>query len=223
MMILSAVILLVSFIALAAMVARVNQLGTQTASDSEKAILDEVGPLSDIIDAGLLRLQGGGTRSVTATVTSGAKTLTTATSQFTANDVGATVSGGTGIPANTVIASYTSPTSVLLNNAATATSTASRTVAASGFGLSGQALENSVLAMLEQLQRLTSTRGLLLDYAIQCGGTTAAPTTAGSQAVVNLSDGEVHVQITSTVTFTRTSACPVGSLSPIPAALYPIA
>ena len=56
MMILAAVLLVIGLIALAGMVARVNQLGSQTSVEADKAILDEVPPVKDAIDASICRI-----------------------------------------------------------------------------------------------------------------------------------------------------------------------
>lgn len=60
------------------------------------------------------------TRVVSDGVLNSTTTVTSATAAFTAADVGATITG-TGIPANTTIASVTNSTTVVLSAAATAT------------------------------------------------------------------------------------------------------
>ncbi|MFA5944909.1 MAG: hypothetical protein WC876_10640 [Candidatus Thermoplasmatota archaeon] len=82
MMILAAVLLVIGLIALAGMVARVNQLGSQTSVEADKAILNEVTPLQDSIDEVLCR--------ITVNSTCGAASLRhfnlTATSYIKAED-----------------------------------------------------------------------------------------------------------------------------------------
>lgn len=57
MMMLSAILLLIGFVALAGMMARVNQLATQTTSESTRLILGEVGPVRRSLDDAVLRLR----------------------------------------------------------------------------------------------------------------------------------------------------------------------
>lgn len=64
----------------------------------------------------------GTTRTVTDGVLNSTTTITSASAAFVAGDVGAKVTG-TGIPVNTVIASRTNSTTVVLSHAATATAT----------------------------------------------------------------------------------------------------
>jgi hypothetical protein len=131
MMILAAVLLVIGLIALAGMVARVNQLGTQTGVEADKAILDEVTPIQDALDAGIGDLRGG--RSFTACwgLTTATTQVTTTTAQFSQQDEGRHVTG-TNIPAQTYILDYRSPTLVILS--AATTSPGAQGSCSSGYG-----------------------------------------------------------------------------------------
>lgn len=72
--------------------------------------------------AGSLYLIEGSTTTVTDAALNSTTTLTSATAAFTAADVGKVIAGA-GIPANTVIASRSNATTVILSQAATATGT----------------------------------------------------------------------------------------------------
>lgn len=75
-------------------------------------------------DGNPLTLTSRGTRTVTdGATTASSTTVTSATAAFTADDVGATISGGS-IPAGTSISSVTNGTAVVISAAATATATA---------------------------------------------------------------------------------------------------
>src|SRR5687768_18565674 len=74
MMVLAAVLLVIGLIALAGMVARVNQLGSQTAVESNQAILGELAPLSDAIDTSVTTLQTS--RTVEASYVLGSTAIT---------------------------------------------------------------------------------------------------------------------------------------------------
>lgn len=67
MMILAAVLLVIGLIALAGMVARVNQLGSQTTVESNKAILGEVSPLAAALDVAVADLAASPFALTTAT------------------------------------------------------------------------------------------------------------------------------------------------------------
>lgn len=56
MMMLAAVVLVVGFIALAGMIARVGELGTQTGREQQRALLLEVGPMKEGLDDAMARL-----------------------------------------------------------------------------------------------------------------------------------------------------------------------
>lgn len=56
MMMLAAVVLLVGFVALAGVVARVNQLASRTGTESGQSILDQAGPLARSIDSSVCRI-----------------------------------------------------------------------------------------------------------------------------------------------------------------------
>jgi hypothetical protein len=152
MMILAAVLLVIGLIALAGMVARVNQLGSQTAVEADKAILGEVGPLQDSLDASVCRIV------VRPSPDCGASTLRhfnlTATSYIRA--------------------------------------------------------ENAVRAVLEQMQHLEASHGLLLDYEITCNGVTnkangAGGSTAQGVVIAHLADATVWVEVRTTVYFPRSN------------------
>lgn len=67
-MILAAVLLVVGLIALAGMVGRVNQLGSQTATEADKAILDEVVPLASALQDGIAEMRGARDVAITSKV-----------------------------------------------------------------------------------------------------------------------------------------------------------
>lgn len=114
MMVLSAVLLVISFVALAAMVGRVNQLGSQTASESRKVILDEVGPLADSMNAAIRGFGGG--RTVAATWAVDDTLITGPAGSFTTADVGRRVFlDSASLTAGTTVGSYVSATQVRLN------------------------------------------------------------------------------------------------------------
>ncbi|MHB1261556.1 MAG: hypothetical protein ACYC2H_07550 [Thermoplasmatota archaeon] len=56
MMILAAVLLVIGLIALAGMVARVNQLGSQTTVEADKVLLRDVSPVNEVIDSSICRI-----------------------------------------------------------------------------------------------------------------------------------------------------------------------
>lgn len=186
MMILSAIVLLVGFIALAGLVSRVNQLAAQTATESRQAILDQVAPLAEAIDSGIAELNG---TSFLGNTTAGRTYVTTPANAFTAGDVGRRLRGE-GIPAEARIVAVNSPRNVTLGVAATATGQSTLTL---GFGLSGTStpltLQEGVAAHLEQLQRVMARHGLALDWRIAC----SAPTQG--QVLAHLSDGHVWLEV----------------------------
>jgi hypothetical protein len=74
MMMLSAILLVIGFIALVGLVSRVNQLGARTSTETEQPILDKVGPLAEAIDAAVAKLgatpaNGGFNRTATSNPT----------------------------------------------------------------------------------------------------------------------------------------------------------
>src|SRR5688572_20904166 len=121
MMVLAAVLLVIGLIALAGMVSRVNQLGSQTGVESDKAILEEVVPLQDAIDTTLSTLQR---RTFTGTITAAtsttpAKVTSTSGAIFADSDVGLNITG-TGVSSGTQLGSVTSSTVATLTRTATA-------------------------------------------------------------------------------------------------------
>lgn len=126
MMILAAVLLVIGLIALAGMVARVNQLGTQTGVEADKAILDEVTPIQDALDAGIADLRGGRTIT-TGKTTSGSTVVESTVAAFVPQDVGRHITG-TGIPTMATITGYTSATSITISAAATSTAASGATL-----------------------------------------------------------------------------------------------
>lgn len=204
-MILAAVLLVIGLIALAGMVARVNQLGSQTAVESNKAILGELSPLSAALDSGVQTLALK--RDVlTVGRTVGSVTLAgPGTNGFVAADVGSAVTG-TGIPAGATIVAVTAGSATI---SAAALTTGSGTVAVGPFALSdttSPTLEQGIIAYVEHLQRLEATRGFVMDYEIRCS---TAGNLATGQVVVHLSDGTVWVEVRSTTAFTRSSCATV--------------
>jgi hypothetical protein len=200
MMMLSAVVLLVGFLALTGMVARVNQLGTQTGTEARQAVLDEAGPLQRSIDNGLARLSN---RTFTNCCTWTASKITSTTAIFTAADVGLTVKGGSGagtLPRGTVITAITSSTVASINVTSTLTqgSLTTLNVWRPGFTLKATTTptaETAAVQMLEQLQLVEAGHGLWMDWQVSCAS--AAATTAN--AIATLSDGIVWLQIQSMV------------------------
>ena len=211
MMILAAVLLVIGLIALAGMVARVNQLGSQTAIESNQAILGELAPLSDAIDAGVAGLKTFS--PVTATWSPG---TTIEDSEFTAADVGKAITGP-GIPAGTRIIGFTAaspPTnpdpSVTLSAATTAAGT-NQEVRVGAFALwasSNPTIQEGIVAMLEHMQRIEASHGFVMDYEISCETTAGVPDPAKGLAIVHLSDGTVWAEIrtSSTNVFQRDPA-----------------
>lgn len=198
MMILAAVLLVIGLIALAGMVARVNQLGSQTAVEADKAILGEVTPVQDAIDGSLSALLK---RTFAGTIT-GSTTITATTPTFADTDVGLNITGPGLPPAGARIASVSSSTVATLTNSATS---GTFTLFKPGFALdSGTYVraEDAVVGVLEQLQRIEASHGFWMDYQITC---IAANPNQG-QVVVHLSDGSVWVELRSTVMFPRNNA-----------------
>lgn len=199
MMMLSAVVLLVGFLALTGMVARVNQLGTQTGTEARQAVLDEAGPMQRSMDNALARLSN---RTFTTCCTWTGGTLTSSTAIFTAADVGLTVKGGSGggtLPRGTVITAITSSTVAKINaTATTQASAATLNVWRPGFALKSTTTptaETAAVEMLEQLQTVEAGHAMWMDWQLSCAS--AAATTA--KAIATLSDGIVWLQVQSAV------------------------
>lgn len=207
MMVLAAVLLVIGLIALAGMVSRVNQLGSQTGVESDKAILEEVVPLQDAIDTTLSTLQR---RTFTGTVTAAtsttpAKVTSTSGAIFADSDVGLNITG-TGVNAH--IASVTSSTVASLSGTAAAGS-GTFAIFKPGFGLTSTTyirVEDAVVSAMEHLQRIQASHGFWMDYELRCS--TAGDASTG-QVVAHLSDGTVWVEVRSEVKFPRNSpTCP---------------
>lgn len=96
-------------------------------------------------------------RTVTDAATNTDTSLTSATAAFTANDVGAGVTG-TGIPAATTIVSVTNATTVVLNHATTATATGvSVTITpTSNVWAAGAVVPKAVVARIRHVSALLS-------------------------------------------------------------------
>ena len=214
MMILAAVLLVIGLIALAGMVARVNQLGSQTAVESDKAILDEVTPLQNTLDTSVSRLVKR-TFSATTAVTGNLITATSAT--FSQSDIGLNVTGP-GLPTNTHILSVTSSTVAVLNRTpAPAQSTAATfTLYKWGFSLTATTYvkaQDAIVGMLEQLQRVQASHGFWMDYELSCGTTSGSSDPAKGQVIARLSDGTVWVEVRSALYFPRSDANGDGSFT----------
>jgi hypothetical protein len=208
MMVLAAVLLVIGLIALAGMVARVNQLGSQTAVESNQAILGELPPLADAIESGVIDLQSG--RTVTVTYVAGQASLVD--TEFTAGDIGQTITGP-GIPPGTSITGVGDvPVTATLSATTTGGGTSVRVGTFALWASSAPTLQEGIIAMMEHLQELEAGHGLLLDYEISCNGVTDKTLgTGGNPAqgivIAHLSDGTVWTEIktTSAAYFTRTS------------------
>ncbi len=115
-------------------------------------------PLSKITSGGNSGLYGpADSVTVADGVTNSTTTVTSASANFEAGDVGATISGS-GIPAGTTIASVTNPTTVVMSAAATAT--------ASGVSITVQQTLSGFLLDATTAPRNTATtviNGALLD------------------------------------------------------------
>jgi hypothetical protein len=204
MMMLSAIVLLIGFVALAGMVSRVNQLGSKTTTESHQTIIDEVTPLQAILDSSLSGLAKRVSATNGATLTSGSTTVTMGAAFFAKSDVGLLITG-TRIPANTIIVAVASSTQATMGAAASSGGTDTITVRRSGFALDNTAstppLDAAIVSMLQQLERVEKSHGFWMDYQVTCG-------TAGANSVVvmHLTDGNVWVQVSSTVLFQRASS-----------------
>jgi hypothetical protein len=214
MMILSAVILLIGFIALSGMVSRVSQLGSQTAIENEQTILDELGPLADTLDNAICRLKSStiSRAPVTATIPVNTATLSASGSPaFVSADIGMTVSG-TGLPAGTRIIAVPTASTLTLSNVATTAGSGSYSFTAcllpgtaSTFGrsdTSSPTMDIALAGVLEEVQALEATHGLFMDWSIGCVG---ADVTKG-QVTAHLWDGTVWLEVKSSVMFGR-AAC----------------
>lgn len=136
MMILSAVILLIGFVALAGMMGRVNQLGTQTSTENDQTLLKEVGPMADSLETAISALRGS--RTVTACWHSGDDDVyipsTATTSAFFPQDVDRHVTVGTTTNVG-IVGSYESASRIKLTGLALSTG-ASSTAACTAIGAS---------------------------------------------------------------------------------------
>lgn len=203
MMMLSAVVLLVGFLALTGMVARVNQLSTQTGTETRQPVLDEAGPLKRSIDSGLARLSN---RTATNCCYWAAGTTIQSTSDlFSAADIGLRVSG-VDIPANARITGVASARAATLSTALTVANPVGSpntvNLWSPGFALkttTAPTAQAAVISMLEQLQLVEAKHGFWMDWRLDCVG--ADPNRG--QAIASLSDATVWVEVRSTVTFPR--------------------
>jgi hypothetical protein len=215
MMILTAVILLIGFIALAGMVARVNQLSSQTAIESERIILREVGPLAESMNSAICKLKESTLSKpnvADGVTTLGSPTITSATAAFTEADIGMVVAGTGILPSSRIIA-VPSATSATLSAAVAASGTGLTfrfspclpTGASSTFDLSTTTmptLEVALAGILDHLQALQAAHGLFMGWEIGCEGGNPAQ----GQVTAHLWDGTVWVEVKSAVYFTR-AAC----------------
>jgi len=229
MMILSAVVLLVGFVALAGMVARVNQLGTQTTTESRKSVLTESTSLQDGLDL-MLSSTARRVATVTVAVTSGVVTATVTSPAnppgfFSVADVGmpiaectsvamTTCGGQSHVPAGTTITGVASPTSATLSGG-TAGAGVIVKVSRTGFALDGTTsprVSGIVAAALEQMQRAEAEKGFLMGYDLMAGyynpstGAFVADC-SNAQVVLRLADGDVKVEMRSTVFISRAAGC----------------
>lgn len=216
MMVLAAVILLLAFVALAGMVARVAQLASQTTAEKDKALLDEIGPLSQSLDASICQLKASTITTktgITATWTSGSMALSNLNPDLTASDIGMTIKGA-GIPTGTRIVAIPSPgDTATMSQAATQpgsgaeiTLTPCLPQGASSFGhgpTTTPALEDAIIEMLQHIRAIEARHGFWMEWRVECQDLDAAK----GRAVVSLSDGTTWVEFTSTVLFPRPSAC----------------
>jgi class 3 adenylate cyclase len=239
MMMLSAIILLVGFVALAGMVARVNQLGTQTTTESRKGVLTEVGPVQDALDALVSSLakrtcQATNTPACTPTTTASSATVTTSIATFAPSDIGLNVTGA-GIAAGTTIIAVASATSATMSAAATGATTA-LTLQRAYLGYdttTSPTLDAALAAGLAQLKREEAGHGLTMGYVIcgnaahavaqltsACSGTTQC---YAAQVVVHLGDGDVAFEIASSVKLPRVApATGAGSCSDVTDGFFPL-
>lgn len=218
MMILSAVILLLAFIALAGMVARVSQLAARTTAESDRVILSDVAPLADAIDESICRLKSSATTTLQATGTdwtSGATTITGVTGvSLASTHVGMFVVGN-GLPSGTRILAVLSASSATISQATTAVGNnvpisltpclAQGTTSSFSLGpATTPRLQDAVDEMLAHLAALEAQHGFLVEWSFECRVAGDAST---GRAVVSLTDGSVWLQFRSTVPFTL-AACP---------------
>jgi Tfp pilus assembly protein PilV len=134
MMILSAVILLIGFVALAGMMGRVNQLGSQTSTENEQALLKEVGPMADTLENAISGLLGS--RTVSACWHAGSLTVYAAgsASSFFPEDIDRHVTGAN-LATSTTVATYESASRITLTTLPTGAASASD-VGCTSFGAS---------------------------------------------------------------------------------------
>lgn len=230
MMMLSAVLLLIGFVALAGMVSRVSQLGTQTTTESRRSVLTEAGPLQDALDTTLSTLARRNA-TVTVTVSNGIVTATVTSPAnppgfFASSDVGlsivqcTTASPLTGcpktgalVPVGTTITAVASPTVATLSAGSAGTGLIVK-VSKAGFSLDAGTTPSAgqaTVSALEQLRRDEAEKGLLMGYDLLTGYYNAAGTLVSdcghAQVLVRLSDGEVKTELRSSVLIPRSAGC----------------
>jgi hypothetical protein len=207
-MVLAAVLLVIGLIALAGMVSRVNQLGSQTAVEADKAVIDEVLPLQHSLDLTVSTLASRNVTLVSSvTAPLGVTTIRAASGTFADTDVGLRISG-TGITVATKIASVTSSEYAVLNRSATMTVGQTYVIYKPGFALrqtTVPTLDGALVSALEQLQSLQAAHGYWLDYTLTC--TTPANTNTGL-VLLRITDGSVWVELRSSAPFARPAGCP---------------
>jgi hypothetical protein len=223
MMILSAVILILAFIALAGMVARVQQLAGRTTSESDLVILSDVAPLSASIDSAICRLKDStlATRGPIASVTVTGAAMTTITqpatnADFSSQDIGMGVTGS-GITLGTRIVAVSGDTATI-SQPGTTTPTTLTFVSCLPFGdstetadldlsaTSSPTLEQAIGEMMETLAAIETQHGFWLDWSM-CY---EAGFPARGHVVVSLTDGSVWFEFRSTVVFptVASTTCP---------------
>ena len=140
---------------------------------------------------------------ITTGATDGTTTLSSSAAAFVAADVGKFVSG-TNIRPGTRIVTFTDSTNVVMSDAATGTASG-LTITIGKAALSATSTPTIDAAMADymaQLQKVQANHGLWLDWTIDCA--TSGDVTTG-RLVAHLSDGEVWVELTSALRFTRAS------------------
>lgn len=212
MMILAAVLLVIGLIALAGMVARVNQLGTQTGVEADKAILDEVTPIQDALDGGIADLRGGRTIN-TGVRTSGSSVIESTVAAFVPQDVGRHITG-TGIQPGAMITGYTSATKITINSTAGAPSATDVTfnigLLTTGVTLSGSSTVSSTVPFFVagDIGKAISGNGIPADARILTRTSNtqvviSAPATATAASGAQLSVGRFALSEDSVPTLER--------------------
>lgn len=180
MMILSAVLLVIGFIALTGMVARVNQLGTETTTESERAILSEVGPLVDAIDGGIADLRGARDVSITAKDTTVMKITVSSATPLVQQDVGRHIASATAncVPTGSTITAVLSDTTATVSGTLASSPACTATVGAVLTGrttINSKTIQSTVgVFSIDDVGSAISGNGIpALSYVVQYNSTTA--------------------------------------------------